>query len=312
MHELLNRFIAFKNRQRDSGELSPRSYKDLYRECDRIKKQFGRDRFVEDLGPDDFEIFRADIAKDRSKTTLGNIITRIRSVFNWGFENGLLEKPVRFGTSFDKPAKRHVKHEANARGERIFEPEQIIDLVDAAFPAMSAIILLGINTGIGNLDVGQMRFKHVDLETGWMDYPRLKTANARRAKLWPETIAAIRDYLAGRPEAGAKNAADEDVIFLTRYRMPWSSPKNSADPISREFKKLVNALELPAGLSYYRLRHTFRTVADEVLDQPAINLCMGHSDRTMGGHYRQRISNERLERVSGFVRTWLFGSEVAR
>lgn len=310
VHELLNRFIAFKKRQRDSDELSPRSYTDLFRECERVVKYFGRDRFVEDIGPDDFESFRAEIAKNRSKTTLGNIINRIRSVFNWAFDNNLIDRPVKFGTSFDKPSRRHVKHEANERGERLFEPEQILDLVDAASPPMRAIILLGINTGIGNLDVGQMRFKHVELSTGWMDYPRLKTANARRAKLWPETLRAIRDYLDGRPEE-SKLDEHQDVIFLTRYRMPWSTPKNSADPISREFKKLVTALELPSGLSYYRLRHTFRTVADGSLDQPAINLCMGHSDRSMGDHYRHRISNERLEAVASHVHGWLFGTEGA-
>lgn len=309
IHALLNQFIAAKSSDVDAGELEPKSYRDLFRECRRIKDYFGRDRYVEDLGPDDFIGFRVHLAEGRSKTTLGNIINRSRSVFNWAFDNALISSPVVFGTGFNKPSKRHIKRESNERGERIFEPDQIIDLVDAATPAIRVAILLGINTGIGNMDVGQMRFKHINLETGWLDYPRIKTSNARRAKLWPETVQAIRDYLEVRPKA--KHIEHDDIVLLTRYFLPWSNPKTSADPISREVKKLVDSLELPGGLSYYRLRHTFRTVADEVLDQPAINLCMGHSDRTMGDHYRHRISNKRLEAVADVVHGWLYGSENA-
>jgi hypothetical protein len=39
---------------------------------------------------------------------------------------------------------------------------------------------------------------------------------------------------------------------------------------------------------------------------------MGHSDPTMGGHYRERIEDERLIAVSDHVRAWLFPSSPGR
>jgi hypothetical protein len=34
---------------------------------------------------------------------------------------------------------------------------------------------------------------------------------------------------------------------------------------------------------------------------------MGHADPSMGGHYRERIDDARLQAVSDHVRQWLFG-----
>jgi integrase len=53
-----------------------------------------------------------------------------------------------------------------------------------------------------------------------------------------------------------------------------------------------------SGFGGYTARHVFRTIADETLDFPAVNLVMGHSDESMAARYRERISDDRLRRVS--------------
>jgi len=55
------------------------------------------------------------------------------------------------------------------------------------------------------------------------------------------------------------------------------------------------------------LRHVFRTVADATRAPVAIDLIMGHSDPSMGAHYRERIDDSRLQAVAEHVRQWLFG-----
>jgi integrase len=46
-----------------------------------------------------------------------------------------------------------------------------------------------------------------------------------------------------------------------------------------EFRKQVRALDIKyAGATFYRLRRTFRTIADEAGDQPATVFIMGHAD----------------------------------
>ena len=79
------------------------------------------------------------------------------------------------------------------------------------------------------------------------------------------------------------------------------------DTVSVQFCELLKKLGLyREGISFYTLRHVFRTVADAARDPVAIDLIMGHTDSTMGGHYRERVEECRLEAVTEHVRQWLF------
>jgi integrase len=96
------------------------------------------------------------------------------------------------------------------------------------------------------------------------------------------------------------------------------------DAVAQEFIKLLNSIDDAAakkakednaaapeklrrpGRSFYALRHTFETIGGESRDQVAVDAIMGHVDSSMAGHYRQRISDERLTAVAECVRTWLF------
>ena len=108
----------------------------------------------------------------------------------------------------------------------------------------------------------------------------------------------------------ANAPADARLIFLTRYGESWTKVK-TANPISREFRKLLDKLGLyRRGLGFYTLRHVFQTVADEVRDFPATHRIMGHEDsRDMATHYREAVSDDRLLAVTEHVRGWLFSGE---
>jgi hypothetical protein len=148
------------------------------------------------------------------------------------------------------------------------------------------------------------------LGDGWIDFPRPKTGIARRCPLWPETVAAVRAVLTDRPVA--KDKADADLVFLLRSGRRWvrNTEKSRTDNISVVFCELLKACGLYRdGLGFYTLRHVFRTVADAARDPVAIDLIMGHTDPSMGGHYRERIDDSRLRAVADHVRTWLFSTE---
>jgi len=58
----------------------------------------------------------------------------------------------------------------------------------------------------------------------------------------------------------------------------------SADAVSREFSKLVRDVGVQLlGRLFYGLRHTFRTVADELSDRRAIDLIVEHRERCSRG-----------------------------
>src|SRR5262249_17902865 len=127
---------------------------------------------------------------------------------------------------------------------------------------------------------------------------------------WQETVAALREALARRPEP--KDPADANLAFVTKYGKSWAK-NTSTNPVSQETAKLLKALGINgrAGLGVYTLRHTFRAVADESKDQPAADFIMGHDVPHMSAVYRETISEARLQAVAEHVRRWLFGETPA-
>jgi integrase len=303
---LCNRFLTVKQSQVDTREITGRHFDDLHRACELIVSALGRTRLVVDLASEDFEKFRADLAKTRKAFALGGDIQRIRSVFKYGYEAGLIDKPVRYGPAFKRPGKAMLRRERADKGERLFEADHLRKIIDAAGPVLRAMTLLAINGGLGNSDCGNLQFRHLDLDGGWLNFPRPKTGVERRCPLWPETVTALREALAKR--ATLKDEADAVYVFITRYGRAWAKDKME-NPLSAEFRKLLVSLDLyRPGISFYTLRHSFATIAGGSKDQVAVNAIMGHADASMAAVYREKIDDDRLKAVVNHVRQWLFGA----
>ena len=306
--DLCNRFLTAKLRQREAGEISPRMFVEYKGTTDLLVSAFGKTRIVDDLATDDFEALRAVMAKQWGPVHLGNEIQKIRTVFKYAFESGLIDRPVRYGPQFKKPSASVLRRHRAQQGPKLFSAEETRRMIDATGSPLRAMILLGINCGFGNADCGKLPLSALDLDGGWVSFPRPKTGIARRCHLWPETVAALRDALTKRP--ASKSEEDAGLFFITKYGLAWH--KDTPDsPISKEMAKLLRALGINGrkGLGFYTLRHTFRTIADESKDQPAVDFIMGHVDASMAGHYRERIDDSRLRAVTEYVRSWLFGDE---
>jgi integrase len=304
VRSLLNRFLTAKQHLLDTGEITPRSFQDYKATCKRVGKQFGLSRLVDDLRVSDFEQLRASMAKTWGPSTIGNEVQRVRVLFKYAYDAELIEKPIRFGPHFKRPSRRVMRKVRADKGPKMFEADELRRLLDAAEQPLRAMIYLGINCGFGNHDCGTLPRRAVDLEAGWIDYPRPKTGIQRRCPLWKETVAALREALESRPTP--KSRADAGLFFITKYGNGWS--KDSTDkPISKEMTKLVKDLDLHrTGLGFYALRHTFETIGGESQDQVAVDAIMGHARDDMASLYRERISDKRLEAVTRHIHRWLF------
>ncbi len=300
---LCNQFLTFKKSRVTTGELTLRSFQDYKHTTDRIVRVFGQSTAVESLNGTDFERLRSDIAKTRGPVALTTEIIRIRVVFNFAFKHDLLEKPTRFGAGFDPPSRKTIRKARNSNGSKMFEASELRKIIENAPSAtMRAMILLAANSGMGNNDIGQLPFSAVNLDTGWIDFPREKTGTSRRFPLWSETVVAIKASIAERPKP---KPGHEQFVFLTRKRQSWSKD-NTGGTLSCEFRKLLKATDLyRLGLGFYCLRRTFQTVAEEA-GETATRYIMGHADESMSARYRQRISDERLQTVVDHIREWLF------
>jgi len=305
--DLGERFMRAKYDKLASGELGKRSFEEYRATCQLLADIFGKDRRVADLAADDFQALRAEMAKRWGPVRLSNAITRVKSVFKFGEDNGLTGKP-HYGSEFKKPGKAILRKHRASNGVKMLEADELRKLIAVAPSPLKAMILLGLNAGFGNNDASTLPLSAVDLEKGWVDFPRPKTGIARRSPLWLESIDAIREMLANRPMPTSD--ADKELVFLQRSGRRWvrDTEKSRTDNISVQFAALLKELGLyREGIGFYTLRHVFRTVADAARDPVAIDLIMGHSDPTMGGHYRERVEDSRLQAVVQVVHDWLFG-----
>jgi integrase len=323
MKALVNSFLTAKKARVESGELAQRSWADYYNTCQRAVKYFGKSQSVSDIGPKDFEHFRASLARLWGPTTLGNEIRRVRVIFNYAYKQDLIDRPVKFG-EFKPPSKKTMRLERAKKGPRLFQANELRKIIDAAHIQIKAMILLGVNCGFGNTDVADLPIKAINLKTGWVNFGRPKTGIPRRCPLWPETVAALRDALDKKPKP--KDVAHKGLAFITKYGGKWnkatvvySDKKNGKpkikreNPVSREFGKILRDLGYHRpGLGFYSLRHIFETMAGDAKDQIAVDAIMGHADDSMAGLYRERISDARLKAVVDHVHAWLFEKETAK
>lgn len=315
---LLDEYRNHKRRQSERGDITGRTFLDCVRTCDFLAAQLKpvKSRLVKDLGPRDFsKLFDAmrgqkRKGKDKSLVVLGNEIVRVKAVFNYAAENNLIARVPTFGTDFNKPKASKIEEQTAAKieehGERTFTREEVQAMLGAASHPLRSMILLAINCGLGNSDIGHLRLSHLNLDTGWLTYPRPKNQKPRRCHLWAETVQALRDWLPQRPEP--KDEAHTKLVYLTKYGHPWHTDTFSS-PLSHEFRKLLDTIDVNGGRGFYHLRHTYRTEAGAACDQEATYYTMGHSLPGMGKDYVQRIHDQRLVKVAATVLGWLYGIE---
>ena len=330
--EVCNHFLNYQYQKAEGKEITMRWFED----CRRVIESFAR--FISptylacDLGPDDFRRFRQRLISDglNGKSTglgvyaLNRSITVVKGMFKYAYEMDLIDKPIKYGRAFEKASatlkRKHRQAVDQENGRRLFSATEILTMLDVAMIPLRAMILLGLNGGFGNTDCACLPIVAVDLKRALIDFRRTKTGIERLVPLWPETVAALQEALAGRSDL--VDAEMGKQVFLTPSGLPWVRERVHrtdeqsikkvvlVDDVCREFGKLITGLGLKRkGVGFYALRHTFRTWADEVKDQHAIHRIMGHAIPGMSGIYVERIELDRLWAVVNHVREKLFSNE---
>jgi len=317
--DVCDAYLQHKAAQIARGERSPRYLKDCRYTTDRIVKVFGKETPVAILGPVDFAKLAAEMAKTLGPAARRTEIAKTKSVFRFALEYDLIDRVPKYGPDFRPPSEKvvqQVRQQARAEnGLRLFTAEEIRAVLDSAAPELRCMVLLGVNCGFGNHDCGSLPLSALDLENGWIEYPRPKTGAPRRIPLWPETVEALRRVLKRRRPP--KDPKHRNLVFLTRRA---AQPYCGMTPGGHWVEQINGCLDVHLkqlgikrpGLSFYALRHTTETIGGESRDQAAVDAIMGHVDRTMARHYRERISDDRLRAVAEHVRSWLFGGQETK
>jgi len=306
VRDLVNHYLVHREQDRDSKKTSTNYISDRtfaeYKDTGSVLVELWNHRSVAMLRPMDFGTLRHRLDSG-SPDRLRRRMTNVRSIFKWGRSVGLINTDVKFGNEFDLANKSQLRKAKANRKEPIFDAATINTALEAAWPAMKAFILLGINCGFYSKDINDLKNSYVDGE--FIQFAREKTGIDRRCWLWPETREAI---------AAAKAPENpEDRMFLSKRGKPLHVPHglNRTDLIASnwtDLKKQIGLKRENAGFKCFR--HTFRTEADGAKDPEAVRMVMGHTDGSVGEFYRHRFDDERLIAVAQHVRHWLFGTAV--
>ena len=322
LRDLANRFMTAKKHLLETSEITPRTFSELHATCKRLGDSFGMERFVDDLAADDFERLRRSIAKAWGPIRLGNEIQRVRSVFKYGYDAGLIAQPVRFGPTFEKPTRKVLRLNRAKSGPKMFEASEVRAILAESSPIVRTMVLLAINGGLGNSDLANMPASASIWSTGGFSILALKLVSAGEYRYGPKRQPHCAEALNRRPKH--KSSEDAGLLFITKHGHRWGKVEaiqdsdtgklvtKQDDAIAKEFAKVLKELKIARhNRGFYALRHTFETIGGESRDQVAVNYIMGHAppDSDMASVYRERISDERLKAVTDHVHQWLFGAE---
>ena len=103
------------------------------------------------------------------------------------------------------------------------------------------------------------------------------------------------------------------LVFITKYGQQWKDEHSRNNPISAEFRKLVDQLGIKRE-GFYTLRRTFQTIGETANQPKALQFAMGHMPAVndMTAVYRQKTFNAPIKKIIDHVRKWLRGSITLR
>lgn len=230
----MNAFRTQKKAKVDAGELSARTWADYYCACESVIDSFGRTRAVADLRPGDFAKLRESASSRLGPVSVLNLVTRVRVVFKFAFDFGLIDTPVRYGAGFDRPTKKTLRLEKAKKPAKLIPAADLWKLIGAADPQLQAMIFLGLNGGFGASDCSQLPRAALAVRPGWVEFPRQKTGVGQRFPLWPETAETLAAVVRPQP----RSPELDERVFLTRLGQPWvrfqSSEAGEADHQRRD------------------------------------------------------------------------------
>ena len=203
-----------------------------------------------------------------SIVTANHYISHIRMLLNWGWRiHGISHPPMGSIEKFSTK-KRAKKGHGRKQCRKPLTWDELEKLFSVANVTDSALLMLGLNCGFGNMDIGTLKLSDIDLKGGTISHPRPKTGVERNFILWPETVEILKTYIAeyrGKP-------VNEDVaklVFVGRKGNPlcWERVDEKgklkrSDAVMCRFKRLFEkaGLNRKYGIGFYILRHTYATI----------------------------------------------------
>lgn len=331
--EIADRFILHQEDRYRRGEIGLRQFDDCRRLSNRFAAAFPAELRGAELSPQWLERYRESLPR-LDAVTLQREMKSTAAMLYWAYRTGLLKSDLSEDPALRRPAKRQVRREQRQKNrvKPLFKCRECRLLLACARQPIESMILLALNGGFTQVECAELPASALDLRRGLLSFARPKTEVLRDVTLWPETVEALTEWIAQRPEPA--NPADADLVFLTARGNRWvrdSAPDvNSPNPtdtrkrvgklthfdaVPHEFKKLCKLAGIERnGRGFACLRKTFRTIAEGINVNPkrlnAIRRIMGHELAGMDPHYMRHMPRKRLKKITDYVRHRVLVSEL--
>lgn len=273
---------------------------------------------VGEQGPEDLTTilltgYRQVLADDTSigMKTANHCIDHVRMLLLWGAKmHGISHPPIGSIRQFSK--RRNAKEGHGRKQSR--DPlswDDLEKLLSSADVVDSALIMLGLNCGFGNSDIGTLKLKDVDLDNGTISHPRPKTGVERDFNLWPETVQILQEYFTHH--RGKPRFRDSDKLFFVGrkgYPLCWQELKDDgkvrrSDAIKLRFERLCDraGIDRKYGMGFYIIRHTYATlIGNESKDFREVQAALGQitiQQQEVYRHDRAIKAQQAQERLRG-------------
>jgi len=220
-------------------------------------------------------------ATDRSISpwTAKSRLDIVKLMIKWGYQMALIETLPR---NLDQYSRITIPEPTVNR----FSREEINLLYTAASERTKMFMLLGLNCGMGQADISDLRIREVDIEQERIVRKRTKTAVHSEFKLWPLTVEMLKKH-------GNLDGKSNDRVFLSKSGHPLvreyfvDDKFKRTDAIRSAFFRLMKKTKLPNHRGFYSLR---KTAASEIeaIDPAVTEMFLGHSEKGMKRHYAER------------------------
>ena len=228
---------------------------------------------VEDLASALLSGYRQYLAEDTSiaRKTANHYIDHVRMLLLWGAKvHGIHHPPL--GSIQQFSSRRNAKSGHGRKQDRTpLTWDQLEKLLSAADVTDADLLMLGLNCGFGNSDIGKLKLCDVDLENASVSHPRPKTGVHRDFALWPETVHILKAYLAGHrgkplcPEAELLFFVSRKGQSLSWHELNGDGKLARSDAVKNRFDRLCKkaGIKRKYGVGFYILRHTYATLIGE-------------------------------------------------
>lgn len=216
-------------------------------------------KYLQDIGPEDVERFRAKRRTEVSDSTINRELSCLKTLFNKAVEWGKLESnPIAKVKKFREPNSK----------ERILTQGEAQQLINEASPQLKPILITALNTGMRRGEILSLRWKDIDFHKGFIFIGDSKSGRSRSIPINMKVFETLKDI----PQEG-------EFVFFN------SETKTHVKDVKTGFKKACYRAGIK-GLRFHDLRHTAASwMVESGIDLVTVSKLLGHSSITMTMKY---------------------------